>query len=42
MSVCLRKFELLYVTVSSSYLLVSCNDRLLRYTGPYDVSGGTG
>jgi len=35
-------FELLYVTVSSPYLFVFGDDRVLRYTGVNDVVGGIG
>jgi len=38
----LCKFELLYVTVSSPYLLVFDDDRVLRYTSAYDIAGGIG
>jgi len=42
MSVSLYIFELLYVTVSSPYLLVFGDDRVLHYMGACDVVGGIG
>jgi len=42
MNVCLYIFELLYVSVSSPYLLVFDDDRVILYTGADDVAGGSG
>jgi len=41
MSECLYMFYLLYVSVSSPYVLVFGNDRVICYTRAYDVAGGS-